>query len=106
MSAGLGLLTPYVALALVLAYGFGHVHGAFRVFLGFVSLATFAGALPSAIGLGQALRVGRLKVRGVIVQRLAAPRRFWTWVAVEALVVAAKVAAAVFLAWVTVTTAP
>ncbi len=44
LAGGLGLLVPFVALALVLAYGSGHLHGAFCPFLGFMT-ATALGAL-------------------------------------------------------------
>jgi hypothetical protein len=101
LAGGLSLLIPVVALALVLAYGFGHVHGTPRLFLGFMAVTALAGTLPRAIRIGQTLRVGKLRVSGAIVQRLEAPRRFWTWVAVEAFFFLLNIATAIFLAWVT-----
>ena len=99
LAGGLGLLIPLVALALVLAYGFGHVHGAVRLFFGFMALVALAGALPEAMRLSQTLRIGTLKVSGAVVQRLEAPRRFWTWVAFAAFFVILKVGMAIFFAW-------
>lgn len=94
----LGLLLPLVALGLVLAYGFGHVQGTLRIFLAYLTLTVFALAIPRAIRLGQTLRVGELKVSGVVVERSDAPVRFWTWVTYEGLYFAVNVAAAAFLA--------
>jgi hypothetical protein len=92
---------PFVALALVLVYGLGHVHGTLRLFVGYVTLMVLAGALPPAMRLAHTLRVGSLRVRGAIVQRLDAPRRFWTWVAFEGFCVAWMVVGGAFLAWAT-----
>ena len=101
LAGGLGLLIPFVALVLVIAYGVGHVHVAPRLFLGFLTLTVFAGALPRAIRLGQTLRVGSLKVGGATIQRSIEPRGFWTWVAVSASFVAVNMAIVVLFAWVT-----
>ena len=98
LGAGLGLLMPLLALGLVLAYGFGHLHGALRLFLGYLALAVFALAVPRAIRLGETLRIGELKVSGVVVERSEAPQRFWTWVTWEGLFLAIYLAVAVFLA--------
>lgn len=101
VAGGLGLLIPFVALALVLAYAFGHVHGALRLFFGYTAVTCAAMALARAMRLGQMLRVGKLKIGGTIVQRLEAPRRFWTWVALEGLVAVPFIFGAIFLAWAT-----
>ena len=101
LAAGLGLLIPFVALVLVLAYGVGHLRAAPRLFLGFLTCTVFAGALPRAIRLGQTFRIGSLKVSGATVQRREAPRRFWAWVVVEAFFVAVNLAIVVLVAWVT-----
>jgi hypothetical protein len=102
LAGALSLLIPFVALALVLAYGVGHVHGTPRLFLAFMALTALALAVPRAMRLGQTLRVGKLTASGAVVQRSEAPGRFWFWVVVEAFFgVAFNIATAIFLAWVT-----
>ena len=103
--AALGLLIPFVALALVLASSLGHVRGTPRVFFGFLTLVAFGGALSRAIMLGQTLRIGRLKVSGKIVQRQEAPRRFWTWVAITALPPVFYISLVMVFAWATLNVA-
>lgn len=106
LGGGLGLLIPLVALVLVLAYGLGHLPGTPRLFLGFLTLTAFLLALPRSIRLGQTLRVGELKVIGVLVERAEEPRRFWIWVAIEAIFVTFNLVAALVLAWATFHIAP
>ncbi len=99
LAGGLGLLAPIVALVLVLAYGLGHVRGTPRLFLGFVALVAVASGVPKGMRLSETLRVGKLTVSGTSVLRQEEPRRFWTWVAIEALFVALNAATAIFLVW-------
>jgi hypothetical protein len=106
LAGGLALLMPFVALALVLAYGLGHLHGALRLFLGYVTLMILASALSQAIRLGYTLRVGSLKVNGANVQRLSAPRKFWSWVALHGFFVSCYIAGAACGAWVTLSGPP
>jgi hypothetical protein len=106
LAAGLGLLMPFVALALVLAYGFGHVHGGLRIFSGFMAVTGAGIAVHLACGVVLTLRLGRLKVSGAVVRRSEAPRRFWTWTAVEAVRAAIYVAMAVFFASVALQASP
>ncbi len=99
VAAGLAVLTPFVALVLVLAYGLGHLSIAPNLFLGFLACMMFAGALPGAIRLRQTLRIGSLKAFGATVRRLETPLRFWAWVLVFALLAAANLAVAIVFAW-------
>ncbi|HEY3814730.1 MAG TPA: hypothetical protein VGL66_16040 [Caulobacteraceae bacterium] len=93
LAGSLGMLIPFVALVLVIAYAATGMSGGLRIFMGFIAVAMLASAVVQIIRVWFSVRLGAFgKTR-----RAVHPRRFWAWIGLSALMAAVHGAVSVFL---------